>query len=166
MRPRLIAIAAAVTAGLFAPLAAEANDPLMGRMPWNFSYQNRAAVAVAIKGIEDGGNGGTGAGTIICGGTSGASGQGANGSGASAAANSSCIIINNSPGSLVQNDQISDGNQTAESEVTSTVRTTNSTQANGHRDRGGSRPGRREPQSRTGSIDEVAAVLAGHRQGL
>lgn len=161
MRPRQVAFAAAVTAGLFAPLAAHADDPLMGRVPWNFSYQNRAAVAIAIKGIEDGGNGGTGAGTIVCGGTSGSSGQGGNGSGASAGANSSCIIINNSPGSMVHNDQISDGDQTAVSEATSTVKTTNNSGSKKHRPR---HPGGSDAHS--GSIEDVAAVLGGHRQGL
>lgn len=161
MRSGQAVLAVAVTASLFAPLAAHADDPLMGRVPWNFSYQNRAAVAVAIKNIEDGSGSGTGAGTIVCGGTSGSSGQGANGSGASAGANSSCIIINNSPGSLVQNDQISDGDQTATSEATSTVqKTTHKGAKSGHSKHAGGSDGH------SGSIDEVAAVLAGHRQGL
>jgi hypothetical protein len=164
MSARHILLAATAVAPFLLAGAAHADDPLMGRMPWNFSYQNRAAVAIAIKNIEDPASGGSGAGTIVCGGTSGASGQGATGSGASAAANSSCIIINNSPGSLVQNDQISDGDQTADSEATSNVRTTNTTEGNGRRHRGHGRPGGHTSPS--GSIDEVAAVLGGHRQGL
>jgi hypothetical protein len=137
--------------------AARADDPLMGRVPWNFSYQNRAAVAVAIKNIEDPAGNGGGAGAIVCGGTSGSSGQGSNGSGASAGANSSCIIINNSPGASVQNDQYSEGDQTATSEANANTGTVSS----------GGRPRHRGPsQGPSGSIDAVSAVLNGHRQGL
>ncbi|MEQ1754190.1 MAG: hypothetical protein ABL973_08645 [Micropepsaceae bacterium] len=118
-----------------------ADDPLMGKSPWNFSYQNRAAIAIAIKNAENPGSG-TGGSTIICGGTSGASGQGATGSGASSTANSSCIILNNSPGSQVHNDQTSTGDQTS----TSTTKTS------------ASKPG--------GSIDEVSSILYGQKQGL
>jgi len=112
-----------------------------------FVTPNRAAIAVAIKNIEDPGSGGSsGAGTIVCGGTSGASGQGANGSAASSTANSSCIIINNSDGAIVQNDQISDGNQDSDSSVESTTNNL------------GSKKG--------GSIDDVANILNGNKQGL
>jgi hypothetical protein len=155
VRHFLFAAAAAVPFVLAG--AARADDPLMGRMPWNFSYQNRAAVAVAIKNVEDPAGNGNGAGTIVCGGTSGSSGQGSNGSGASAGANSSCIIISNSDGAMVRNDQISDGDQTAISEASANTGTIG---ASGRpRDRGAA-------GTRSGSIDDVAAVLNGHRQGL
>jgi len=123
--------------------AAFADDPLMGKAPWSFSYQNRAAIALAIKNAEHPGSGTSGE-TIVCGGTSGAGGQGGAGSAASSAANSSCIIINNSPGSQVHNDQTSDGNQTS----TSSTSTKSST----------GKP--------SGSIDDVSAILYGQKQGL
>lgn len=125
---------------------AQADDPLMGKGPWNFTPQNRAAIAIAIKNIEDPGSGG--AGTIVCGGTSGAGGQGATGSASSATANSSCIIINNSDGAIVHNDQESDGNQDANSSTNTQSNT------NGGSNKSG------------GSIDEVANILNGHKQGL
>jgi hypothetical protein len=134
-----------------------AEDPLMGKSPWSFSYQNRAAIAVAIKNMEDPGTGSGGAGTIVCGGTSGASGEGSNGSGASATANSSCIIINNSDGAVVNNDQISDGDQTATSESSTATSTGVPSKAKGKV--------KKKPSS-AGSIDEVSSVLNGHKQGL
>ncbi len=129
---------------LIAAKAAYADDPLMGRTPWNFQAQDRAGLAVVIKSIEDGGIGGSGGETIICGGTSGASGQGATGSGASSTANSSCIIVNGSPGTQINNPQESDGNQSSSSSADS--KTTN--------------------KSSKGSIDEVSAILHGNKQGL
>jgi len=127
--------------------AARADDPLMGKSPWNFQQQNRAAIAIAIKNVEDpgsaGGNGG--AGTIVCGGNSGASGQGAVGSASGATANSSCIIINNSDGATVTNPQYSDGDQSASSSTS--AQTNNITQNNN-------------------SIDEVSKILGGNKQGL
>lgn len=134
-----------------------AEDPLMGKSPWSFSYQNRAAIAVAIKNMEDPGSASGGAGTIVCGGTSGASGEGSNGSGASATANSSCIIINNSDGAVVNNDQTSDGDQTATSESSTASSTGVPAKGKGKV--------RKKPSS-AGSIDEVSAVLNGHKQGL
>ncbi len=122
--------------------AAFADDPLMGKAPWNFSYQNRAAIAVAIKNAEDGGSGTNGQ-TIVCGGTSGAGGTGATGSAASSAATSSCIIITNSPGTQVHNDQTSAGDQTSTSS-SSTKSTAKS----------------------SGTIDDVSAILYGNKQGL
>lgn len=128
--------------------AAYADDPLMGKSPWNFTPQNRAAIAVAIKNIEDPASaGGGGAGTIVCGGTSGASGQGATGSGASSTANSSCIIINNSDGAIVTNPQYSDGNQNSDSSAE-----TKSVTSGG--------------KKKSGSIDDVSAILYGNKQGL
>jgi hypothetical protein len=142
-----VALVLGLSAGVVSLAAvAKADDPLMGKSPWNFTPQNRAAIAVAIKNVEDPGSGGSGAGTIVCGGTSGASGQGATGSAASAAANSSCIIINNSDGAIVHNDQDSHGNQDADS-------TTSTTTHNNAAPKGG-------------SIDDVAAILNGDKQGL
>ncbi len=122
-----------------------ADDPFMCKAPWNFTPQNRASIAIAIKNIEDPGSGGSGAGTIICGGTSGAGGQGAVGSASGATANSSCIIINNSDGAIVTNPQYSDGDQEATSSTTS--------QTNNLGNSGG-------------SIDEVSRILGGNKQGL
>jgi len=121
-------------------------DPLGGKEPWNFQPQNRAGIAATIKAVEDGGNGSGGSGggtTIVCGGTSGASGQGATGSGASSAANTSCIIVNNSDGSVINVDQESQGDQNSDAETNSS--TTNN-------------------KGSSGSIDEVASILAGHSQ--
>lgn len=122
-------------------------DPLGGKEPWTFQQQNRAGIAATIKAVEDGGNGsggGSGGGTtIVCGGTSGASGDGGTGSGASSTANSTCIIVNGSTGSVIDVDQDSEGSQSSNAQA-------NSTTANS--------------QSSSGSIDEVAAILGGPRQ--
>jgi len=122
-------------------------DALGGKEPWTFQQQNRAGIAATMKAVEDGGNGsGSGSGggtTIVCGGTSGASGDGGTGSGASSTANSTCIIVNGSTGSVIDVDQDSDGSQTSNAQA-------NSTTANS--------------QSSSGSIDEVAAILGGPRQ--
>lgn len=162
MRELRIAMALLAAGGSVLVTPARAEDPLMGKSPWNFSYQNRAAIAVAIKNVEDPGSGSGGAGTIICGGTSGASGAGSNGSGASATANSSCIIISNSDGAVVNNDQNSTGDQTATSESSTASSTASST--------GGSSKVRKKSKPKTmsgsGSIDEVSSVLNGHKQGL
>ena len=130
----------------FIPSAARADDPLMGKSPWNFTPQNRAALAIAIKNIEDGhGAGGVGSGggtTVLCGGTSGAQGDGASGAGASATANSNCVIISNSDGAIVTVDQKSKGDQDAGASSQSESHTTNNA-------------------APSGSIDEVAAILGG-----
>ena len=123
--------------------SALADDPLMGRTPWNFQPQDRAGLAVVMHSIEDGGTGTGNGQTIVCGGTSGASGQGATGSGASSTANSSCIIVNGSPGTQINNPQDSTGNQSSHSNANS--KTTNKS---------------------GGSIDEVSAILNGQKQGL
>lgn len=122
---------------------ARADDPLMGRSPWNFQAQDRAGIAVVIKNVEDG-LGTSGVSTIVCGGTSGASGQGATGSGASSTANSSCIIVSNSDGTQINNPQDSDGDQNSNS----SAKTKNSSAA------------------KSGSIDDVSAILNGNKQGL
>jgi hypothetical protein len=136
---QMLLFSAALGAVTMASGAALADDPLGGRAPWSFTPQNRAAIAVAIKQVEDGGGNGSGAGTIVCGGTSGASGEGSAGAGSSATANSSCIIINNSAGAQVNNPQESHGNQDSESEVKT---------------------------KKGGSIDEVSAILGGQKNGL
>lgn len=121
--------------------SAFADDPLMGRSPWNFAPEDRAGIAVIMRNVESGLSP-SGPGAIICGGTSGASGQGATGSGASSTANSSCIIVNGSPGTEINNPQRSDGNQTSTS--TAKSKTTN----NG------------------GGADAVSSILNGNKQGL
>jgi hypothetical protein len=142
-------LAIGVAVGVVAVAGVAHADALGGKEPWDFTPQNRAAIAVAIKNIEDPGSaGGSGAGTIVCGGTSGASGDGGTGSASQATANSACIIINNSDGAIVQTDQDSYGDQGAGAETSAT--SNNLT--------GGKKSG--------GSIDEVANILSGHKQGL
>jgi len=134
--------------GAFAMSAGAAHaDPLGGKEPWSFQPQNRAGIAATIKAVEDGGNGSGGSGggtTIVCGGTSGASGDGGTGSGASSTANSTCIIVNGSTGSVIDVDQDSDGNQSSEAKANTTTAKSKS--------------------GSSGSIDEVAAILGGPRQ--
>lgn len=120
---------------------ARADDPLMGRSPWNFQAQDRAGIAIVVKNVEDG-LGTSGVSTIICGGTSGASGQGATGSGASSTANSSCIIVSNSDGTQINNPQDSDGDQTSNSST------------------------KTKTSNKSGGIDDVSAILNGNKQGL
>src|SRR5262245_33635272 len=117
-------------------------DPLGGKDAWDFTPQNRAAIAIAIKGIEDPGSSGGGGTTIVCGGNSGASGQGSTGSGSTATGNDGCVIVNGSTGTIVNTNQASDGNQDADSDVN--TKTTN----------------------KNSSIDEVGAILGGNKQGL
>ena len=128
---------------LISARSALADDPLMGRTPWNFAPQDRAGLAVVMHNIEEGGTGGANGQTIVCGGTSGASGQGATGSGASSTANSSCIIVNGSPGTQINNPQDSEGDQSSSSSAKAKSITKSS-----------------------GSIDEVSAILNGQKQGL
>jgi hypothetical protein len=119
-------------------------DPLGGKEAWDFTPQNRAALAIAIKNIEDPGSGGSGGGTtIVCGGNSGASGQGSTGSGSTATGNDGCVIINGSNGSIVNTNQASDGNQDADATANS-----------------------KSSSAKSGSIDDVAAILGGNKQGL
>jgi hypothetical protein len=127
MRKLVTGLMLSVGASIFAAGAAYAEDPLMGKSPWNFDPVNRAGVAVAMKGIEDGGNGsGTGT-TIVCGGTSGGSGGGSTGSGSSATGNSNCIIVSNSDGNIINVGQESNGNQGSSS--TANSQTTNNKSA-------------------------------------
>lgn len=109
---------------------ARADDPLMGKSPWNFDPVNRAAMAVAIKQVEDGSDGGSGNGvTVVCGGTSGATGSGSTGAGSSAAGNNNCVVVSNSDGAIVDVDQHSNGNQTAGSTANSTSNNSSSSSA-------------------------------------
>ena len=134
--------AGVVCLSLGATRAAWADDPLMGRSPWNFQAQDRAGIAVVIKNVEDG-LGTSGVSTIVCGGTSGASGQGATGSGASSTANSSCIIVSNSDGTQINNPQDSNGDQNSNSSAKS-----------------------KTSAAKSSSIDEVSSILNGNKQGL
>lgn len=138
---KLLLGVAAGALSLMSAGSAFAEDPLMGRSPWNFAPQDRAGIAVIMKNVESGFSA-SGPGTIVCGGTSGASGQGATGSGASSTANSSCIIVNGSPGTQINNPQHSDGNQTSTAKANS--KTTNN----------------------NGGSDAVSAILNGNKQGL
>ncbi len=126
---------------LISAKSAFADDPLMGRSPWNFAPEDRAGIAVIMKNVESGFSA-SGPGTIVCGGTSGASGQGATGSGASSTANSSCIIVNGSPGTQINNPQHSDGDQTS----TSTAKS--------------------KTNNNSGGSDAVSSILNGNKQGL
>lgn len=115
----------ALAAAAFASGAARADDPLMGKSPWNFDPVNRAGVAVAMHDIENGGGSGGGGTTVVCGGTSGASGGGGTGAGSSATGNQSCIIVNNSDGNIIDIGQSSDGNQSSGSTANSQTSTSN-----------------------------------------
>jgi hypothetical protein len=141
----MAALAAFAACGaLGATTSARADDPLMGRSPWNFQTQDRAGIAVVIKNVDDG-LGTHGLSTIICGGTSGASGQGATGSGASSTANSSCIIVSGSNGTQITNPQDSSGDQSSSSSAKSKTSSA---------------------ATKNGSIDDVSAILNGNKQGL
>ncbi|MBI1212187.1 MAG: hypothetical protein GC190_12040 [Alphaproteobacteria bacterium] len=118
-----------VAASVLASGAARADDPLMGKSPWNFDPVNRAGVAVAMKNVEDGGSGSGSGTTIVCGGTSGGSGHGATGAGSSATGNSSCIIVNNSDGNIIDVGQASNGNQSSDSTANSETSTSNNKSA-------------------------------------
>jgi hypothetical protein len=83
----------------------------MGNQPWNFTPQNRAGIAALI---QQGGTGGSGAGSgsaFACGG----------GGEATATANYTCIIINDSEGSIIHTGQDSDGDQTATTDTETSV---------------------------------------------
>ena len=80
--------------------------------PWSFKRSNRAQIAVILRQVQDSeststgtfsaaASAGVGGTTIVCGGGS-----------ATAQANNTCIILNNSTGQI-STDQISDGDQTA-----------------------------------------------------
>ena len=74
---------------------------------YSFDQQNRGQIAVAMKQIEDSdsgsvlGSAGAGGTTIVCGGGA-----------ATASANNTCIILNESTGTITT-DQLSDGDQSA-----------------------------------------------------
>jgi hypothetical protein len=81
----------------------------MGNQPWNFTAQNRAGIAALIQ-QQNGDSNTGGAAALACGG----------GGTATATANYTCIILNNSTGSIGAN-QGSDGDQTATSDTESSV---------------------------------------------
>jgi len=91
----------------------------MNESPWGFKNQNRASIASLIKQVEDAdGNTATNTATtsgavtqLICGGDS---------SNASAAGNTTCIILNNSDG-IITLDQENNGDQNSDSETTETT---------------------------------------------
>lgn len=105
----------ALFSGLMVP-ALSANAQLINDS-WGFNQQNRASIAALIRQVENENNNAsvvaTGAGDIaslVCGSDGQASAQG----------NSSCIILNNSTGSVYVG-QDSEGDQTADSDVTETT---------------------------------------------
>lgn len=112
----IVAAALAVTAFYTVPAHAQMNN-----QPWSFTPQNRAGIASLIRSVEEGGNGAVGVSAaggivnLVCGGTS---------DGASATANNTCVILNNSEGAIINIDQDSEGDQTAKSEENTDVEQT------------------------------------------
>ncbi len=100
--------------------AQEVNAQMTGT-PWGFAQQNRASIAALMKSIEDTDSSttattattATGVTNLVC---------GSDGS-SSAKGSSSCIILNNSDGSILL-DQVSDGDQNATSTETTNVEET------------------------------------------
>lgn len=100
-------------------LPAAANG--LNNNPWGFSPQNRASIAALIKQVEEtptaqSGYGYGGVTTMICGGDSSSAAKG----------NASCILLNNSTGTI-EIGQDSEGNQTATSDITETTNNTETT---------------------------------------
>ncbi len=96
---------------------------------WSFSGQNRASIAALMKQVEGSANSGgvtsgAGATTPICGDAGGGADGGAAGA-SSATGNSSCIIMNNSTGDIVI-EQDSQGDQTSSNDQTLTQNLDNS----------------------------------------
>lgn len=96
-----------------------ANAEGLNNDSWSFSSQNRASIAALIKQVEEKPSAQSGYGypavtTMICGGDSSSSAKG----------NASCILLNNSTGTI-EIGQDSEGDQTASSDVTETTETTN-----------------------------------------
>lgn len=92
----------------------------MAEKPWGFEQQNRASIAALMKSVENNKanssiatNQPSSSTTLIC---------GSDGS-SSAKGTSSCIILNNSDGSILL-DQDSNGNQTATAEDTTNIQET------------------------------------------
>lgn len=109
-------LAAVLVAGISSAPAAKADG--LNNSSWSFSSQNRASIAALIKQVEDkpssqSGYGYAGVTTMICGGDSSPAAKG----------NASCILLNNSTGTI-EIGQDSEGDQTATSDVTETTNTT------------------------------------------
>lgn len=104
IRPALLALVGGVL--LSAPAAAQ----LISKDAWQAPPHNRASIAFSMKAITDGASGSAsgaqGVTQFLCGGGS-----------TSATANNTCIILNNSNGEILT-DQDSDGSQTATNETT------------------------------------------------
>lgn len=114
-------------------LAATASaDPLMGNSGWKPKPNaNRASIASLMLQREQmrnppdsyagavftcGGPGGGGSGGAVGDGNGGTAGSGGNATTSTATANHSCVIVTGSSGTVVDPDQISDGNQTSSSD--------------------------------------------------
>ncbi len=92
----------------------------MAERPWSFAQQNRASIAALMKSIEGSNSNSSatvsqsaGSTTLVCGSDGDSSAQGT----------ASCIILNNSTGSVML-DQDTEGSQTATSEQTTNVEET------------------------------------------
>lgn len=116
-------IIAAALSGFFvsAPVQAQAGFNNSG---WSPQASNRASIAALIRQVEEDDSTSSGAYAVgstvtqlICGSSSGEGGQ----TSANAQANSSCIILNNSEGSVLSIDQLSDGDQDANAQSTEMV---------------------------------------------
>ena len=92
---------------------ANAGEVLMGKQPWGFSQSTSRASIAALQMQHDGlSGGGAGSGSAFaCGG----------GGTATATANYTCIIINGSKGAIVNADQDSTGDQTADTDTQTTA---------------------------------------------
>lgn len=110
-----------LTLTFLSSLPAAANG--LNNNPWGFSPQNRASIAALIKQVEEkpvtqSGYGYGSVTTMICGGDSSSAAKG----------NASCILLNNSTGTI-EIGQDSEGDQTATSDVTETTNNTETTVA-------------------------------------
>lgn len=92
----------------------EAYAQQRSNQPWGFTQQNRASIAALMRQAEQpgsaNGSAGVSADTLVCGGDATTSAKG----------NSTCIILNNSTGSI-QVGQESNGSQTASTDDTINV---------------------------------------------
>ena len=90
---------------------AHAGEVLMGKQPWGFSQTTSRASIAALQMQHDGASGGGGGSAFACGG----------GGTATSTANYTCIIINNSDGTIVDADQDSTGDQTSNTNTQTTA---------------------------------------------
>jgi hypothetical protein len=104
-----VLLLACLCGALIALSTAASAQQAMGNAPWNFTPQNRAGIAALIQ--QGGNTGGVTAGSsYACGG----------GGTATATANYTCMILNNSTASIGAN-QAADGDQTATSDTETQV---------------------------------------------